>query len=211
MNTKSQERLAIQAATDNRHDLQPPLDFTFMCLTSVAECLDESPRWKNSKGEKKNIVKETKDAEKETKEKKKYKTNAIRLSNNVISDWTAFSTTVAELVEEPSNLEWIDLSFNDIKDIDKCILEYPNLKVLYLHGNGIEEVCQVEKLSKLTNLRTLTLHGNPIEDEAVGYRQYVISRLPQLRNFDFSTVTKQDRASAQTWSEMTRNKKKLKK
>ncbi len=92
----------------------------------------------------------------------------------------------------------------------QCIHEYPKLKVLYLHGNSIDEIQEVDKLSCLKHLKTLTLHGNPVEDEANGYRQYVISRLPQLKNFDFSAVTKQDRASAQTWREMTKPKRRTK-
>ena len=36
MNTKSQELLAVKSSTEHRNDLQPPLDFTFMCLTTVA-------------------------------------------------------------------------------------------------------------------------------------------------------------------------------
>ena len=36
MNTRSQEILSIKAATDNANDYKAPLDFTFMCLTSVS-------------------------------------------------------------------------------------------------------------------------------------------------------------------------------
>ena len=74
--------------------------------------------------------------------------------------------------------------------------------MLYLHGNSIEKISEIDKLSKLHYLRTLTLHGNPIEEDVSGYRQHVISKLPQLKNLDFSAVTKQDRASAHTWDQM---------
>ena len=83
--------------------------------------------------------------------------------------------------------------------------------MLYLHGNGIEKISDIDKLSSLKNLRTLTLHGNQIEEDVEGYRQYVVSKLPQLKNFDFSAVTKQDRAVAQTWNEMNKSKKVVKK
>lgn len=36
MNSKQHETLAIKAAVDNRNDAKPPLDFTFMCLTSLS-------------------------------------------------------------------------------------------------------------------------------------------------------------------------------
>ena len=60
---------------------------------------------------------------------------------------------------------------------------------------------QVDKLSTLTKLKSLTLHGNPIEINS-GYRFYVISRIPQLQTFDFSGITKADRASCETWRTM---------
>lgn len=44
-----------------------------------------------------------------------------------------------------------------------------NLSVLYLHGNSIQRMGEVNKLAVLPRLRSLTLHGNPIEEEK-GYR-----------------------------------------
>ena len=108
----------------------------------------------------------------------------------------------------PEVIEWIDLSFNDMTTIDKCILEYNNLKVLYLHGNALEMISEVDKLASLPNLKSLTLHGNPIEEQK-GYRQYVLSRIPLLKNFDFSGVTKSDRACSETWSQMPKRQKKV--
>ncbi|XP_065058241.1 leucine-rich repeat-containing protein 51-like [Rhopilema esculentum] len=206
MNTNMQEKLAIKAVTDNRNDRKPPLDYTFMCLTSVKECLDEDPRGliqvqKN----------DDKKASSEQVEKKKHDTTAIRLSNNLITEWSDFSQCISDIIIEPFKLEWIDLSFNDIYTIDKCILDYPNLKVLYLHGNAIDKISELDKLANLKYLKTLTLHGNPIEEDVSGYRQYVLSKLPQLKTFDFSAVTKQDRASAQTWNQMIKSKKGTKK
>ena len=94
--------------------------------------------------------------------------------------------------------------------IFQCVLKYKNLKVLYLHGNGIEKISEVDKLSSLPCLRSITLHGNPIEDSRKGYRQYVLSKLPLLKTFDFSGVTKSDRACAEGWSQMYKGKKKKK-
>ena len=83
----------------------------------------------------------------------------------------------------------------------QCILELRSLSMLYLHGNNIGRIAEVDKLSILDRLKSLTLHGNHIESNA-GYRQYIICRLPQLQTFDFSGVTKSDRATAQTWRTM---------
>lgn len=60
---------------------------------------------------------------------------------------------------------------------------------------------QADKLSQLSKLRSLTLHGNPIEINS-GYRFYMISKMPQLQTFDFSGITKADRASCETWKTM---------
>ena len=68
----------------------------------------------------------------------------------------------------------------------------------------------VDKLSSLRKLKSLTLHGNPIEINT-GYRYYVLSRLPQLQTFDFSGITKADRATSETWKTMIAPKPKAKK
>ncbi len=84
----------------------------------------------------------------------------------------------------------------------QCLLELPNLTTIYLHGNNIVTLAQVDKLSQLDKLKSLTLHGNPIEINS-GYRLYVLSRVPQLQTLDFSGITKADRASCETWKTMT--------
>ena len=47
--------------------------------------------------------------------------------------------------------------------------------MLYLHGNNIGRLVEVDKLSGLANLRLLTLHGNPIEvgerEPGAGYKE----------------------------------------
>ncbi|XP_028655197.1 leucine rich repeat containing 51 isoform X2 [Erpetoichthys calabaricus] len=95
-------------------------------------------------------------------------------------------------------LSWIDLSFNDLSTIEPVLTSFKDLKVLYLHGNGIPKMSEVDKLAVLPHLQNLTLHGNPIEGEK-GYRNYVITVLPHLKNLDFSGVTKQERGMAKLW------------
>ena len=66
-------------------------------------------------------------------------------------------------VKDPySNLQSIDLSFNELTKIDASIIKYPNIRSLYLHGNAIENFNEIKKLKVMENLRRLTLHGNPI-------------------------------------------------
>jgi len=43
---------------------------------------------------------------------------------------------------------------------DKVFCEFSSLQILYLHGNSIKEITEVDKLADLNLLRKLTLHGN---------------------------------------------------
>ena len=88
----------------------------------------------------------------------------------------------------------------------QVILQYPKIKILYLHSNDIKKLSEIDKLAALPELRKITLHGNPIED-LQGYRQYVISTLPRLKTLDFVAVTNQDRSDAMTWRELKSKKK----
>ena len=184
---------------------EPPLDYSFKCLTSFIDCLEEDPRNTKPNSTKTSPRSEVSKVSSAT-DVMKRNTNAIRFSNNVINDWKEFTSTVEKVVTNPQAIEWIDVSFNDMTKIDKCLLDYPNLKVLYLHGNGIEKINEVDKLGNLPHLRSLTMHGNPVEEQK-GYRQYILSRIPQLKNFDFSGVTKSDRACSETWNQMSKRQK----
>ncbi|XP_059786864.1 leucine-rich repeat-containing protein 51 isoform X1 [Balaenoptera ricei] len=90
----------------------------------------------------------------------------------------------------------------------KVLTTFFNLSVLYLHGNSIQRLGEVNKLAVLPRLRSLTLHGNPIEEEK-GYRQYVLCTLPRITTFDFSGVTKADRTTAEVWKRMNIKPKKV--
>jgi Leucine-rich repeat (LRR) protein len=78
--------------------------------------------------------------------------------------------------------------------------------MIYLHGNNIFSIQEVEKLVPLHKLKSLTLHGNPVE-ASPGYRFYILSTLPQLQTFDFSGVTKEERQSADCWKKLSGKKK----
>ncbi|XP_072557875.1 leucine-rich repeat-containing protein 51 isoform X3 [Paramormyrops kingsleyae] len=113
-------------------------------------------------------------------------------------DLAGFTLTIDSLLSDPSHLAWLDLSFNHISRIDKALTELHELRVLYLHGNHICKLSEVDKLGVLPFLHTLTLHGNAVENEKT-YRDHVISVLPHLKSMDFSAVTKQERIMSQIW------------
>nr|XP_017205352.1 transmembrane O-methyltransferase homolog isoform X2 [Oryctolagus cuniculus] len=130
---------------------EPPLDFSFRSIHVIQDMINEEPRTglrplKRSKSG-------------------KSVTQSLWLNNNVLNDLRDFSQVVSQLLEYPENLAWIDLSFNDLTSIDPVLTTFFNLSVLYLHGNSIQRLGEVNKLAVLPRLRSLTLHGNPIEEE----------------------------------------------
>ncbi|XP_031316118.1 leucine-rich repeat-containing protein 51 isoform X2 [Camelus dromedarius] len=136
---------------------EPPLDYSFRSIHVTQDLLSEEPRTglrplRHSKSG-------------------KPMTQSLWLNNNVLNDLRDFNHVVSQLLEHPENLAWIDLSFNDLTCIDPILTTFFNLSVLYLHGNSIQHLGEVNKLAVLPRLRSLTLHGNPIEEEK-GYREY---------------------------------------
>uniref|UniRef100_A0A2I3LEZ8 Leucine-rich repeat-containing protein 51 n=1 Tax=Papio anubis TaxID=9555 RepID=A0A2I3LEZ8_PAPAN len=134
---------------------EPPLDYSFRSIHIIQDLVNEEPRTglrplKRSKSG-------------------KSLTQSLWLNNNVLNDLRDFNQVASQLLEHPENLAWIDLSFNDLTSIDPVLTTFFNLSVLYLHGNSIQHLGEVNKLAVLPRLRSLTLHGNPMEEEK-GYR-----------------------------------------
>mmetsp|Transcript_19814 Transcript_19814/g.22122 ORF Transcript_19814/g.22122 Transcript_19814/m.22122 type:complete len:164 (-) Transcript_19814:14-505(-) len=104
----------------------------------------------------------------------------------------------------PSRLKWLDLSFNYLTKIEPDILNFPELKTLYLHGNYIHQLEEVSKLGELGDLITLSLHGNPIE-QIPGYRLYVIgimySQHLNFKKLDSVIITNKEDEESYVWNE----------
>ncbi|XP_071489004.1 leucine-rich repeat-containing protein 51-like [Diadema antillarum] len=180
------------AAIDATNEYGPPLDYSYIPLTSFLDAGDEVPR----KGQQK--VMRTKEG--------KYRSTSLKFNYNALTDFEGFQGALEGILETPSDLSSLDLSFNDFTKIDPVLLEYPNLKMLYLHGNHIDKLEEIDKLAALPNLISLTVHGNLIED-LPGFRSYILSRLPKLKTLNFSGVTKADLTNAATWKTMYGRKK----
>ena len=71
----------------------------------------------------------------------------------------------------------------------KEILKFPNLKTLYLHGNKISDLAEIDKLKGLPQLTTLAIHGNPME-KINGFRHYVLVNFPMLKHLNFGGISK---------------------
>ncbi|XP_057694613.1 leucine rich repeat containing 51 [Corythoichthys intestinalis] len=161
-----------------------PVDLSFKDISNLADALSEEPSSglrpmrRNSLG--------------------KFQSGSLRLNNNHITNLYDLHKTISHFLAKPSLLAWLDLSFNRITNIDKVLCELPQLRVLYLHGNRIFTLSEVDKLQSLSHLHTITLHGNMIETNKA-YRNHVISALPRIKTMDFSVVTPQERDLAQIW------------
>ena len=194
-----------QAVTDTHNDYVPPLDFSFKGVSTFPEVMEEEPRPRTT-----NVTRSPKRDDTTQGPATKSDSKSIRLNNNSLENWDGITNTISGLLAKPHILGWLDLSFNHLTTIDRSVLEFPDLSVLYLHGNEIVDLKQTDVLQGLQKLRSLTLHGNPIEIQ-FGYRPYVLGKCPSLKNFDFSGVTKSDWATAKTWNVLYKGKDRKKK
>ena len=103
------------------------------------------------------------------------------------------------------NLLWLDLSYNFLTTIDDDLLDFPELKTLYMHGNYIANLEQTKKLQAFEDLQSLTLYGNAIE-QIKGYRMYVLGVMyannnQNLRRLDQVLVTNREYDNVLVWQE----------
>ncbi|XP_026154634.1 leucine-rich repeat-containing protein 51 [Mastacembelus armatus] len=161
-----------------------PVDLSFKDISSLADAWTEEPN-SGLRPLKRNS-------------QTKYLSQSLRLNNNNISELSDLQKTVSHFLAEPSQLRWLDLSFNNITHIDQVLCELHELRVLYLHGNSIFILSEVDRLGVLPHLHSITLHGNAIEINKA-YRNRVISVLPQIKTMDFNVVTQQERVMAKIW------------
>uniref|UniRef100_A0A669QHL6 Leucine-rich repeat-containing protein 51 n=1 Tax=Phasianus colchicus TaxID=9054 RepID=A0A669QHL6_PHACC len=124
-------------------ELIPPLDFSFFPLRSLQ---DLTPTGSPSP------------------------TLALRLPYTGLSSLGGLHPTLQQLLANPTQLRWLDLSFNCLTTIDPVLTTLGGLQSIYLHGNTISCLSEVDKLGALNQLHRLTLYGNPMEEER-GYRE----------------------------------------
>ena len=122
----------------------------------------------------------------------------VRLNNNALRDLAGLEEFLDAVLDDPSELRWLDLSHNQLTRVDPVILKYPRLSCVYLHGNKIESIREIDKLSALEELSKFTAMGNPIEERA-DYRMYVPHQLQKVRSLDFIRVTPTDRDRVAAW------------
>ncbi|XP_031844364.1 leucine-rich repeat-containing protein 51 [Nomia melanderi] len=160
-----------------------PLDLSFKKATTMRELADKRPQAARTG---KIPLRTPTD---------RFVTCSFWLSHNLLTSMDGFENLAYKLLDDPAHLSWLDLSFNEIKKIGDDITKFPNLKIVYLHGNDISNINDVVKLKTLQNLRSLTLHGNPIENLQY-YRGYIVHILPQLSALDFSAILSAEKKRA---------------
>ncbi|RZF39819.1 hypothetical protein LSTR_LSTR000467 [Laodelphax striatellus] len=173
----------IKHPTDHELKGIPPVDYSFKKLESLTEdILTEKPRGSRTKYIPRRGPND------------KFITASIWFNNNKIVSIDGLHKVVNSLLEYPSRLTWLDLSFNRIDVLSKDDLKkFPSLRILYLHGNRIKDIkLLVFVLGVIPTLRTLTLHGNPI-DATPYYRNYIVKTVPQLTSLDFAIITMSER------------------
>ena len=148
------------------------------------------------------VKKEDAKQSQEKKRKIKFKKycNAFNVSNNKLTTIEGIHRVLDSLLPEltfPSKLnkvqliQWIDISRNKLTNIHKDICELPYLKILYVHGNNIQEIEKVTALGNCKSLTSLTLYGNPM-DHIKGYRNFIIEMCPLLEKLDGAVISEKE-------------------
>jgi Leucine-rich repeat (LRR) protein len=141
-----------------------------------------------------------KNAEKKIKIKFKKYCNAFNVSNNKLTTIEGIHTVLEQLLPDLSFesklgkvqlIQWIDISRNKLTFIHKDICELPYLKILYVHGNNIQEIGKVTALGQCKSLTSLTLYGNPM-DHIKGYRGFIIEMCPLLEKLDGAVISEKE-------------------
>uniref|UniRef100_A0A8D0D780 Leucine-rich repeat-containing protein 6 n=1 Tax=Sander lucioperca TaxID=283035 RepID=A0A8D0D780_SANLU len=109
-----------------------------------------------------------------------------------------------ENVGRLKKLEYLNLALNNIEVIEN-LEGCESLQKLDLTVNFVGRLSSVESLKHNVHLRELFLVGNPCT-EFQGYRQYVVSSLPQLKWLDGTEISRSERIGASQGLEETRRR-----
>ena len=130
---------------------------------------------------------------------KKY-CNAFNVSNNKLTTIEGIQAVLEALLPDLSFesklskvqlIQWIDISRNKLTSIHRDICDLPYLKILYVHGNNIQEIGKVTALGQCKSLTSLTLYGNPM-DHIKGYRNFIIEMCPLLEKLDGAVISEKE-------------------
>ena len=123
----------------------------------------------------------------------------VRLANNRLESRDGLAEFLERVLDDPLELRWLDLSNNRLTTVDPVLLNYPELSCLYLQGNKIAKLSDIDVLAKAPALSKITVQDNPCQQRK-DYRLRVAAALPKLRSLDVIAVTKEDRARADAYA-----------
>ncbi|XP_065173414.1 leucine-rich repeat-containing protein 51-like [Atheta coriaria] len=120
---------------------------------------------------------------------------SLWLNNNRIASLRNIHDFVNNTLEFPELLGFLDVSCNELTEIHNDLFRFPNITVLYLHGNKLSEPKDIFALRKLKKLQHLTIYANPWceRTELGNMRQLVASYLPRLNKLDHNRFTRLER------------------
>lgn len=91
-------------------------------------------------------------------------------------------------IEAPNHLEYLDVSFNQIKTISTINVGFPLLKTLILNNNSISDISGLSSLSSLLYLVELDLRFNDITEKK-DYRKLLVNKIRSLKKLDEKVVS----------------------
>lgn len=131
-------------------------------------------------------------------------TTALFLQNNELRTIVGLPEVLLDVMWNSQNLLWLDLSYNYLESIEMDLLQFEQLKTLYLHGNYIANLEEAKKLNGFKDLQSLTLYGNPIET-IKNYRLWILGVMythnENLRRLDQVVVTNREFDKVLVWKE----------
>lgn len=65
------------------------------------------------------------------------------LGYNKLRELTGIDTVLSSIMDNLSNLQWIDLSHNYLTTLDYAFPDFPNLKTLYIHCNYLADLSEL--------------------------------------------------------------------
>ena len=80
------------------------------------------------------------------------RTQTLFLQNNEIRSVAGLPQVMEDVMYHSRGLIWLDLSYNYLETIEADLLEFPELKTLYLHGNYISNLDDTKKLNGFHDL-----------------------------------------------------------
>ncbi|KAK4878108.1 hypothetical protein RN001_010614 [Aquatica leii] len=106
-----------------------------------------------------------------------------------------------ENLDNNVKLQTLNLGNNYIESVEELehLIKLPEISVLDLSNNHIEDPLIVQIFSQMENLRVLCLNGNPVIRKIPAYRKTLTLACVQLRYLDDRPIFPRDRACAEAW------------